>query len=299
MDISQFIDYLRFQKRYSEHTLKAYLTDLSEFQNFISSQFELSDQWNEVTHHMIREWVIKLMEADVSPRTVSRKLSSLKSFFKYLMKEGEVLSNPASKVQSPKQKKKLLRVASEDDLAFLLDHNPFPDDSWGNTQKAILHTFYHTGIRLSELIGLRVSNLDFTQNKLTVTGKRNKQRSVPLTPSLKKVLQKHMSQNGATGHKAASDFLFVTERGNKLYPKLVYNSINTYLGLVSGLEKKSPHVLRHSFATHMLNRGADLNSIKELLGHSNLAATQIYTHNTIDQLKNLYNQAHPRGDEKK
>lgn len=299
MDISQFIDYLRFQKRYSEHTLKAYHTDLSEFQHFILLQFELSGQWGEVTHHMIREWVIELMEHNISPRSVSRKLSSLKSFFKYLMKEGVVLSNPATKVQSPKQKKKLLRVASEDDIGSLLDHDPFPRDRWGRTQRAILYTFYHTGIRLSELIGLRVSDCDFNQGKITVTGKRNKQRSVPMTPTLKKVLEEHIQQNEPTGGNAQSDFLFTTESGNKLYPKLVYNVINTYLGLVSGLEKKSPHVLRHSFATHMLNRGADLNSIKELLGHSSLAATQIYTHNTIDQLKHLYNQAHPRGDEKK
>ncbi len=215
------------------------------------------------------------------------------------MKEGVVLTNPASKVQSPKQKKKLLRVASEDDLGTLLDHDPFPEGLWGRTQRAILYTFYHTGIRLSELIGLRISDCDFNQGKITVTGKRNKQRSVPMTPALKKVLEEHLQQIEPTGGKAQTDFLFTTERGNKLYPKLVYNTINTYLGLVSGLEKKSPHVLRHSFATHMLNRGADLNSIKELLGHSNLAATQIYTHNTIDQLKHLYNQAHPRGDEKK
>ncbi len=299
MDISQFIDHLRFQKRYSEHTLKAYQTDLSEFQNFLSCQYDLSDQWDEVTHHMIREWVIELMENDISPGSVSRKLSSLKSFFKYLMKEAVVVSNPASRVQSPKQKKKLLRVASEDDLGNLLDHDPFPEDRWGRTQRAILYTFYHTGIRLSELIGLRVSDLDLSQSKITVTGKRNKQRSVPLTPSLKNILEEYLRQNEPGGGKAEDDFLFVSEKGNKLYPKLVYNTINTYLGLVSGLEKKSPHVLRHSFATHMLNRGADLNSIKELLGHSSLAATQIYTHNTIDQLKHLYNQAHPRGDEKK
>ncbi len=299
MAISQFIDYLRFQKRYSEHTLTAYQNDLSEFENFLFSRFSISETWEEVTHHMIREWVIELMESNITPRTVSRKLSSLKSFFKYLMKEGRVASNPASKVQSPKQKKKLLRVASEDDLSNLIDRNPFPDNPWGRTQRAILLTFYHTGMRLSELIGLRVADVDFDQGKLLVTGKRNKQRSVPITPSLKKVLQEHIQQNEPTGGSAGGGFLFVTEKGNKLYPKLVYNTINTYLGLVSGLEKKSPHVLRHSFATHMLNRGADLNSIKELLGHSNLAATQIYTHNTIDQLKNLYNQAHPRGDEKK
>ncbi len=298
MLITQFVDHLRFQKRYSEHTLKAYLTDLNEFQNFLHSRFEISDQWGEVTHHMVREWVILLMDNDISPRSVGRKLSSLKSFFKYLMREDVVQSNPVSRVQAPKQRKRLLRVASEDDMGNLLDHDPFDADPWGQTQKAILYTFYHTGIRLSELIGLRVGDVDFDQDKITVTGKRNKQRNVPISPVLKKVLAHHIGQVRAAGGRQAEGFLFVTEKGNKLYPKLVYNTINTYLSLVSGLEKKSPHVLRHSFATHMLNRGADLNSIKELLGHSNLAATQIYTHNTIDQLKHLYNQAHPRGDEK-
>jgi integrase/recombinase XerC len=299
MAISQFIHYLRYQKRYSDHTLKAYKADLLDFQDFLLKEFELAEMWREVTHHMVRGWVIELMSKDITATSVARKLSSVKGFYKFLMKEGVVPSNPAAKVQAPKHKKKLLRVASEDDLSSLLDYNPFPSDSWGYTQKAILHTFYHTGIRLSELISLKVGDVDFAQKKITVTGKRNKQRSVPLTPGLKNILEIHIQQIEAETRASPESYLFVSKNGNKLYPKLVYNTINTYLGLVSGLEKKSPHVLRHSFATHMLNRGADLNSIKELLGHSSLAATQIYTHNSIDQLKHLYNQAHPRGDEKK
>lgn len=298
MLISQFLDHLRFQKRYSEHTLTAYSKDLREFSGFVSAQYELSENWPEVTHHMIREWVIYLMDNDITPGSVARKLSSLKSFFKYLMREGIVSSNPAARVQAPKQRKKLLRVASEDELGDLLDHDPFEKTPWGNTQRAILYTFYHTGMRLSELINLEEADVDFDQEKILVTGKRNKQRSIPLSPVLKKVLMTHIDQSQAVSTAAKNQFLFTTEKGKKLYPKLVYNTVNTYLSLVSGLEKKSPHVLRHSFATHMLNRGADLNSIKELLGHSNLAATQIYTHNTIDQLKHLYNQAHPRGDDK-
>lgn len=299
MAISQFLHYLRFQKRYSEHTLKAYEGDLNNFNDFLEGQFEIKQSWEEVNHHMIREWVISLMEGQVSAKSVSRKLSSLKSFFKFLMREGLVDANPASKVQSPKQKKKLLRVASEDELGSLLDHDPFPEDLWGQTQKSILYTFYHTGMRLSELIDLKNRDVDFSQNSLSVTGKRNKQRRIPISPSLKQTLEGYLRLKALSTGFSDNTFLFVTKKGNKLYPKLVYNTINTYLSLVSGLEKKSPHVLRHSFATHMLNRGADLNSIKELLGHSNLAATQIYTHNTIDQLKNLYNQAHPRGDQKK
>src|SRR5690606_11606998 len=176
---------------------------------------------------------------------------------------------------------------SEDDMSDLLNSNLFPQGFFGATQRAIVFTFYHTGIRLSELINLKVSDVDFSQSKLTVVGKRNKERSVPLTPVLKKELEEYIKEREGEFGSGGTDNLFLSIRGNKLYPKLVYNTINTYLSLVSNLEKKSPHVLRHSLATHMLNRGADLNSIKELLGHSSLSATQVYTHNSIDQLKSL------------
>lgn len=298
MSITPFLDYLQNHKRYSAHTITAYKTDLESFCNFLFQSYEIKEDWGEVSHHMIREWVVSLIEADISPRSVNRKLSAVKSFYKYLLREGRVEANPALRVVAPKQKKKLLRVASEDDMSDLLDGSLFPDDFWGATQRAIVYTFYHTGIRLSELIGLRVTDVDFEQSKLTVIGKRNKERSVPLTPMLKLELHGFLQQREVCFADAKSGYLFLSRRGNKLYPKLVYNTINTYLSLVSDLEKKSPHVLRHSFATHMLNRGADLNSIKELLGHSNLSATQVYTHNSIDQLKHLYNQAHPRGDDK-
>lgn len=298
MSITLFLDYLQNHKRYSAHTITAYNNDLGSFHDFLLQSYEIEDEWSEVSHHMIREWVVSLMEADVSPRSVNRKLSAVKSFYKYLLREGVVEVNPALRVVAPKQKKKLLRVASEDDMSDLLNKDLFPDDFWGLTQRAIITTFYHTGIRLSELINIKVGDVDFSQSKLTVIGKRNKERSVPLTLILKQELEAYLDVRESQEGGRDLDNLFLSKRGNKLYPKLVYNTINTYLGLVSDLEKKSPHVLRHSFATHMLNRGADLNSIKELLGHSSLSATQVYTHNSIDQLKNLYNQAHPRGDDK-
>lgn len=298
MSILSFLDYLRDHKRYSAHTIKAYQNDLEAFGLFLNTTYELNNRWQDVTHHMIRDWVVSLVEQEMSPTSINRKLSAVKSFFKFLLREEVVAQNPASRVVAPKQKKKLLRVASEDNLTDLIDSNLFSDDYWGKTQRAIIVTFYHTGMRLSELIGLRVADVDFVQAKLTVLGKRNKERSVPITPVLKEVLLEYLGLRNAQFAGNEEGFLFLSTKGNKLYPKLVYNTINIYLSLISDLEKKSPHVLRHSFATHMLNRGADLNSIKELLGHSNLAATQIYTHNSIDQLKQLYNQAHPRGDDK-
>lgn len=298
MPIHEFVAYLQHQKRYSAHTLKAYRADLESFQHHLSGSYQIDQQWDEVTHHMIREWVISLMEQGISARSINRKLSSLKSFFKYLLRQGVVRANPASLVVAPKQKKQLLRVASEDDIGKLLSDARFPNDLWGMTEKSIILSFYHTGIRLSELIGLQVKDVDFGQQKLSVTGKRNKQRNVPLTPVLSDTLAKYLAARNQEWEGAGEPFLFLTRKGRKLYPKLVYDLINNYLRLVSDLEKTSPHVLRHTFATHMLNRGADLNSIKELLGHSNLAATQIYTHNSIDELKQSYNQAHPRGDQK-
>ena len=298
MSILSFLDYLRDHRRYSAHTIKAYQNDLEAFNSFLESTYELDGQWQDVTHHMIRDWMVSLVEHDISPASINRKLSAVKSYYKYLLREGLVSQNPSSKVVAPKQRKKLLRVASEDDMVNLLDSDLFSDDYWGRAQHAIIITFYHTGMRLSELIGLKLRDVDFAQGKLTVLGKRNKQRSVPMTPVLREVLGSYIEMRKTHYADNEERFLFLSNKGNKLYPKLVYKTINTYLSSVSDLEKKSPHVLRHSFATHMLNRGADLNSIKELLGHSNLAATQIYTHNSIDQLKQLYNQAHPRGDDK-
>lgn len=297
MLIPQFLEYLEFQKRYSSHTLKAYQKDLFSFKAYLENRHQLGESWKEVTHHMIREWVIALLEEGVSPRSINRKLSSIKSFFKYLLRQEVVDSNPASLVTAPKQKKKLLRVASEDQVTQLISDDLFPDDYWGGTEKAIIYTFYHTGMRLSELINLQLTDVDFGKGSIRVVGKRNKERNLPLTPRLAEVLESYIATRSAVWGAVEEPFLFLTARGRKLYPRLVYDSINNYLGLVSDLEKTSPHVLRHTFATHMLNRGADLNSIKELLGHSNLAATQVYTHNSIDELKQSYNQAHPRGDQ--
>lgn len=301
MYIHQFLDHLRFQKRYSEHTLTAYRNDLHGFSEFLRENLDLeigeeggAEALSEITHHMIRQWVISLMDQGINPTTINRKLSSLKSFFKYLLKEGVVAANPASRVTSPKKKKKLLRVASEKEMDTLFAEVDFEDSEEGRRNKAIFYTFYHTGMRLSELINLKIGDIDFSQNKLSVLGKRNKERSIPMTPSLRNELYLYIKERENRECLESKPYLFLTSRGKRLYPKLIYKLVNEKLNQVSGIEKKSPHVLRHSFATHMLNNGADLNSIKELLGHANLAATQIYTHNSIDELKRSYGKFHPR-----
>lgn len=287
-----FLDYLTHQKRYATHTVTSYRNDLRAFESFINDA-EL--RWEEVNHHLIRAWVLEMMEGGMARSSIRRRVSALRSFYKYLMRQGQVGQNPAVSVQLPKQAKKLARVVAEEDLLRLLDEVAFPEDRWGQTQKLIIETFYQTGMRLAELIGLRQTDVDLGQGLLKVVGKRNKERIIPLGEDLRSRLAAHIAE--AQGLQEGP-WLFCTKKGKPLYPKLVYTTINFYLSSVSGVEQKSPHVLRHSFATHLLNRGADLNAIKELLGHSSLAATQVYTHNSVEQLKLMYNQTHPRGSNK-
>lgn len=299
MPVSDFLDHLRFQKRYSDHTIVAYQNDLRDFELFLTEEkeFNLNDvnSWGEVTHHFVREWVLSLMNQDLSPKTVNRKLSSLKSYFKYLMRNGLADKNPAARITAPKSSKTLLRVVQEDEIGQLFDRLQFGDDQWGITTRLIFLTFYHTGMRQAELIGLSLEDVDLDQDRLKVTGKRNKQRNIPLTPTLRNSLEDYLHQRRTwNASEEGMDRLFITLKGNPLYPRLVYQVIHDILNQVSGAEKKSPHVLRHSFATHMLNQGADLNAIKEILGHANLSATQIYTHNSIDELKRVYGNSHPR-----
>jgi integrase/recombinase XerC len=291
MDITRFLDYVRLQKRYSDHSVRAYENDLNGFSLYLRRQYEITEDWPRVTHLMIRGYILELMEEGLEASSVTRKISALRSFFKYLLKQGVVKLNPMDRVTAPKKGKKLLRVVEEDDLHKLLDEIVFDQEQ----DRLMVETFYQTGMRSAELIGLCWGDFDPGEGSLKVLGKRNKERKIPLTPAFVQRLTDYKKRlDGAV----PATPIFVTSKGEKLYPKLVYKVVNTYLSLVSGVEKKSPHILRHSFATHMLNRGADLNAIKEILGHSNLSATQVYTHNSIDKLKRTYNQAHPRGPKK-
>ena len=289
-NIEKFLNYLKFEKRFSEHTQISYHTDLIQFSKFIAGNYN-SDDPTVVDHRMIRKWIISLIDEGNVPRSVNRKLSSLKSFFKYLQKENLVKANPLLKITAPKVSKRLPVFVEEKQMDVLIDEIEFGDDYKGQLNKLIIELFYFTGIRLSELINLRTIDVDLNSNSIKVLGKRNKERIIPISPEF----SNHLGQfDNIRQEKGISEYFFINESGKKLYPMQVYRIINLYLRMVSSIDKKSPHVLRHSFATHMLNHGADLNAIKELLGHSNLSATQIYTHNTFEKLTRIYKQAHPR-----
>jgi len=288
-----FLQYLQIEKRYSVHTVRSYLNDLDQFFLFLTSQGQPSDPLP-VTSHDIRAWVVSMLDNSYSAVSVHRKISCLRVFYRYLRKEGIIKSDPLEKVSLPKRKKTLPVFVEEGALDSLLDNYSFGDDFAGIRNRTIIEMLYLTGMRRAELIGLRNNDVDLEESSLKVTGKRNKQRIIPLVNSFKERLREYVSVRDSEVVYANDGWFFVTDRGNKLYDKYVYNTVNRYLAMVTTIEKKSPHILRHTFATHMLNRGADLNSIKELLGHANLSATQIYTHNTFEKLKNIYKQAHPR-----
>lgn len=289
-----FLKYLQFEKRFSANTIKSYKNDLDQFADFVVLNFN-NKKLRLINEKVVRAWIVSLMEKDFSSTSINRKISSLKTFYKFLLREGHIKSNPMDKVVSPKISRKLPTFVEEKQIINLLDDYSFGDDFAGIRNKTIIEMFYNTGIRLSELIGLKDSSLDFNNSTIRVLGKRNKERVVPLSLSFIASLKQYIKlRNAEFENNPGDSYLFVTDKGNKLYEKFVYRVVNKYLNLVTTIEKKSPHVLRHTFATHLLNRGADLNSIKELLGHANLAATQVYTHNTFEKLKSIYKQAHPR-----
>ncbi len=288
-----FIKYLQNEKRYSPHTIRSYMDDINQFISFCGLN-EDSFEPDKISHKKIRDWIVNLVNKEVSVRSVKRKISTLKSFYKYLLRDGIVSYNPVEKVLTPKAKKKLPSFINKKHMDILLDDIDFGNDYKGKRNKLIIEVFYNTGIRLSELINLKTVNININDSNLKVLGKRNKERLIPFTREFQNSVQDYLVIRNEKFPAGNEDYLFLTDKGNKMYPKLVYRVVNRYLNLITTIEKKSPHVLRHTFATHMLNAGADLNAIKELLGHSNLAATEIYTHNTFEKLKSIYKQAHPR-----
>jgi integrase/recombinase XerC len=288
-----FLQYLQIEKRYSLHTVRSYLNDLDQFYQFLLS-LGLPEDPVGVTSHDIRAWIVSMLENDYSTVSVHRKISCLRVFYRYLRKEGIVKNDPLEKVVLPKRKKSLPVFIEEEAMNKLLDNYNFGDDFAGIRNRTIIELLYLTGMRRSELIGLKDNDVDLSDGSLKVTGKRNKQRIIPLVKPFIKRLDEYIRVRNENVTTLNNGWFFITDKGNKLYDKYVYNTVNSYLAFVTTIEKKSPHILRHTFATHMLNRGADLNSIKELLGHANLSATQIYTHNTFEKLKKVYKQAHPR-----
>jgi integrase/recombinase XerC len=290
--IQPFVNYLRFEKRYSRHTILAYETDLVSFFDFVVSGFGETDL-PLLNHSIVRSWLASLKDEGLSAKSITRKISTLKSFFKYQVKTGVILQTPMTKVIAPKTEKRLPNFVADKDIKTLFDHVAFPDNWKGDTERLLMLLFYQTGMRLSEAIGLKEKGINFSNNTIKVLGKGNKERIIPMHPELKDNIQRYLHRK-LTDVPATADTLFVTEKGKPLSPRSVYTAVKGYLSLVTTIQKRSPHVLRHTFATHLTNNGADLNAVKELLGHSSLAATQIYTHNTIDKLKNIYKNAHPK-----
>ena len=290
MPISNFQNYLENERRLSVHTVRAYIDDVLAFQSFTKEI--LGVDVFEVTTIAARAWVAYLMESKVSSRSINRKVSSLNSFYRFLLRSELISSNPIDKVIKPKSSKRLPVFIDEKGMSKLFDGFEFDQGFAGLRDRMVLSVFYSTGIRLSELIELKVNDVDLLNGQIKVLGKRNKERLVPLTRELIKDLKEYISLKDEQEFKVVN--LFVTNSGGKLYQKFVYRMVNYYLSSVSSVVKKSPHVLRHTFATHMLNNGADLNAIKELMGHSSLSATEVYTHNTFEKLKSIYKQAHPR-----
>ena len=284
-----FIQYIQYEKRYSQHTVIAYRNDLAQFFGYLSSQYGITES-GEVTHAMVRSWLVELMEAGITPRSVNRKLTTLKSFFRYLVKNGAVAVNPMSKVISPKTSKRLPAFVEKEKMELLFKEVDFGEGYPGLRDRVIMELFYATGMRLSELVNLKDSDIDSGNGTIKVLGKRNKERLIPFGHSVKEMFVLYLAEK----QKFDSPYLFLTDKGKQIYPRMVHRIVTGILSRVTTLDKKSPHILRHTFATHLLNNGAELNAVKELLGHANLSATQIYTHNTIEKLKKVYKQAHPR-----
>ena len=286
-----FLQYISTEKRYSRHTVTSYKNDIDQFMGWLDRVRPGADLVS-VNHADVRGWMVSLLEEGASAGTVHRKMSALRTLFRYMRRHELISADPMTGLKLPKKPKQLPVFVAEDALSKLFDEFSFGDNFSGIRDRTVVEFLYLTGMRRSELTGLRDADVDFSAGQVRVTGKRDKQRVIPLTAGFVKSLRSYIEAREEKGF--SGGWFFVTDRGNKMYDRAVYNIVTRYLAMVTTVEKKSPHVLRHTFATHMLNRGADLTSIKELLGHASLSATQVYTHNTFEQLKKIYKQAHPR-----
>lgn len=293
MAFKEFIDYLQLEKHYSPHTLKAYQRDLESFLEFAKEGFDYSDI-KSVNYSIIRSWIVSLVDSGVSNRSINRKMSSLKTYYKFLLKTGQISENPMTKHRSLKTSKKVQVPFSQREIEEVIGMLSEETGFEGVRNRLIVELFYATGMRRAELIGLKMKDVSLGQGLLKVLGKRNKERILPLLPSILQTLKQYLEERERLEKIEDADFLLLSKKGVKLYETFVYRIINSYFSEASEKVKRSPHILRHSFATHLLNEGADLNAVKELLGHASLASTQVYTHNSIAQLKQVYKNAHPR-----
>ncbi len=288
--VTFFLQHIKYEKRCSHHTLTAYRTDIEQFVAYLSEFYELTDP-ERADAQMVRSWIASLTEAKLDNRSINRKIATLRAFFDFLLRQRVIEQNPMLKTKALKTDRSLPQFVKEPEMTNLLDKVEFPEGFAGMRDKLVMELLYGTGMRLSELIGLKDSDVNAYESTITVLGKRNKHRIIPLNKSLLDEIQAYQAEKNT---QFVCENLIVSDTGNPAYPVLIQRITKRYLSLVTSLEKKSPHVLRHTFATHLLNRGADLNAIKDLLGHTSLAATQVYTHNSVEQLKKVYKQAHPK-----
>jgi len=302
MFTERFIQYIKFEKRYSPHTVSAYQSDLEQFIGYLNNpdkkdpapEPEITHP-SQITHHLIRNWMVEMMSHDIIARSINRKIATLRKYFKFLLQEGVITHNPTSKITTPKIPKNLPVVVEDVKLTQMLDDDEiFTNDFKGTRDKLVVEALFGTGMRLAELMGVKESDINIYEGTVKVLGKRNKQRIIPINNELKHQVAEYLELKKSENFHNNSETLIVTDKGADAYPKLIYLIVQKYLSHKSTQNKKSPHVLRHTFATSLLNRGADLNAIKELLGHANLSATQIYTHNSVERLKSIYKQAHPK-----
>ncbi|QLG44245.1 tyrosine-type recombinase/integrase [Costertonia aggregata] len=293
MSLKAFISYLSLEKNYSPHTVKAYRKDIEAFSRYCRDEHQINDI-EAIAYTFIRGWVVSLVEKGVANRSINRKIASLKAYYKFLLRVGAVTVNPLAKHKALKTSRKIEVPFSEKEMEEVLLKIPFEDDFEGMRDKLIIELMYTTGMRRAELIALGMNNVDLSKGSLKVLGKRNKERIIPILPSTRKLFLSYFKKRSTLDFIEDAAFVFLSKSGNKIYETLVYRIINKYFSLVSTKVKQSPHILRHTFATHLLNKGADLNSVKELLGHSSLASTQVYTHNSIAELKKIHSSAHPR-----
>lgn len=287
----EFISYIKFEKRYSRNTISSYETDLLQFFSYLISQYD-APSLNQITTAIIRSWLAELKQDDQLAKTINRKISTLRSFFKFALRKEWMMQTPMSSISGPKIKKRLPQFVEQKDIEHLLENVYFSNDFNGNTEKLIITLFYHTGLRVSELTSLKLKNFDFSNGHLKIHGKGNKDRIVPLLPMFQKQISEYIRD--WRKENLQTDYVFFNEKGKPFNPRKVYEIVKRNLSQVTTIQKKSPHILRHSFATHLSNNGADINAIKDLLGHSSLASTQVYIHNNIEKLKEAYKKAHPK-----
>lgn len=288
-----FTDYLQFEKRYSLHTVRSYKDDLIQFFDFIQQEYG-ETPLQDINPAMIKTWMADLREQELTAKSINRKASSLKSFFKFQLKLGNIIMTPMINIAAPKIAKRLPSFVMEKDMEMLLTKIEFPNDWDGKTTRLLIQMFYATGVRLSELVNLKEKNINWGTSSIKVLGKGNKERILPISNKLMNNILIYKKEKRKLFESYDNEYFFVTPKGKKLYSKYVYLKVNAYLSQVTTIQKKSPHTLRHTFATHLINNGANLNAIKDLLGHSSLASTQVYTHNSIEKLKDAYKKAHPK-----